>query len=309
MKIHAIPFALSASILLAAPLLWAESVTVPGQGEGVFTMVAKNGKEAVTPGSGQLQLRIDGKPAQVTSIEALNSNPIELVLLIDSGLRSSIGTQLDVISDFTSELPKNTRIAVAYMQNGRALFATPFTSDPAVARRGIHLPSGIAGINSSPYFSISDLAHNWPSRARGVRRVVVMVTDGVDPYNPRFDPDEPYLQQAITDCVRSGILVDAFFWSNRMHRRFELSGQNMLSVITEATGGQVWGYGFFDPVSFAPYFDELRQQLRSQYLVRFTVPLQGKPDAMNVRLKTQGLSNHLSAPGRVFVGPVPTTLQ
>ena len=48
-----------------------------------------------------------------------------------------------------------------------------------------------------------------------------MVTDGVDNYNRRYDPEDPYVQAAINDSVRARLIVYSIYWTNagRFDRR------------------------------------------------------------------------------------------
>ena len=42
-----------------------------------------------------------------------------------------------------------------------------------------------------------------------------MVTDGVDNYERRYDPDDPYVQAAINDAVRARLVVYSIYWMNQ----------------------------------------------------------------------------------------------
>ena len=181
-----------------------------GHGQAVVTMLPKPGVEApLSLTAKDLLVTVNGKPATVAEWKPLRSpeDKVELVLLIDSSARSSLGSQFRDLEHFIQSLPANTKSAIAYMQNGRADFASTFSTDHAKVLQGLHLPGGSAGSSASPYFCLSDLAQHWPSGDRGARREVLLVTDGVDPYNPRYDPDNPYLTAAINDSVRAGVVV------------------------------------------------------------------------------------------------------
>ena len=311
MRIPTVSCALCSVLVLAQTALQAEPPQIMGQGEAVVTVHAKNGKTAVAPTPEQLHLSVDGRQAQVTAIDSLNStsSPIEMVLLIDSGLSSSLATQYEELSGFISSLPKETSIALAYMQNGQAVLATPLTSDPAVARKGLRLPLGMRGISASPYFCLTDLAEHWPSSATGVRRVVVMITDGFDPYEPFFNPDDPYLQQAISKSVRAGIQVNSIFWGSPRFRRAAFIGQNLLDIVSNATGGVSYGFGFMNAVSIAPYLSQVRTQLDSQYLIHFTATRRGKDDVLDARMKTEGFNAKLETPQKVLLRSTPLPIK
>jgi hypothetical protein len=301
-------FAAAATLGLAAPVAPAfAAATDEGQGQAVVTVLPKGNQAEPNLQPQNLALKVDGKQSVVSNLTAAKgpNSPLELVLLMDSSARSSLGTQLNDIADFVKEMPKDTRMTIAYMENGRAALTGPFSSDATQILNGLHLPGGAPGQSSSPYFCLSDLAKNWPSHDPNARREVVMITDGVDYYNPRYDPDDPYVQAAITDSVRAGLVVYSFYWLNRGRADATLyennAGQNLLAEVTQATGGNSYWEGTGNPVSFDPFFKDLRQRFVNQYKVNFTAPLKGKPQVEKFSLKLQGAEAKVYAPQQVFV--------
>jgi hypothetical protein len=210
------------------------------------------------------------------------------------------------IQHFVQSLPANTAVTIAYMQNGRAVLTGPLSTDRAEALRGLHITGGgIAGVSASPYFCLSDLAKNWPSRDHQARREVVMITDGVDYYDMRYDPEDPYVQSAIDDAVRSQLIVYSIYWRNvgRVDRSFYATnaGQNLLSELTQATGGNSYWEGMGNPVSIQPYFEDIQQRLNHQYEVSFMAPSNGKPQLASFRLKLNDKGAKVDAPQQVLV--------
>jgi hypothetical protein len=299
-------FALGA--MLFAGQTFAQKDAQQGQGRAVITILPaqKNGDIGQVSAQG-LKIKVDGKTSSVlnfTPLQGANS-PVELVLLLDSGARTSLGSQFEDIQKFVGEMPPNTRMAIAYMENGRAAFASQLSSNPPDVVKGLHLSGGIPGANASPYFCLSDLAKNWPSHDRTARRVVLMVTNGVDNYERRFDPDDPYVQGAINDSVRAGLAVYSIYWrdSGRSSRGFyeTNAGQNLLSLVAQATGGNSYWQGVGNPVSLAPYFQDLRSRLNHQYELSFTAPSKGKPEVQSLKVDLHVPSAKVDAPQRVLV--------
>jgi hypothetical protein len=298
--------ALASGLLATAPIFL--GAAEPGQGSAVVTLLPKNSEAAALNVATQnLQIKVDGKQSTVTSfVPAKGSDsPLELVLLIDASARTSLGTQLSEIESFVKEMPKNSKMTIAYMENGRAALTGPLSSDPPQILSGLHLPGGAPGQSSSPYFCLSELAKNWPSKDSTARREVVMITDGVDYYQPRLDLDDPYVQAAIEDSVRSGLVVYSFYWKNqgRMDRSAYESnaGQSLLAEVSQATGGNSYWEGSGNPVSFDPFFKDLRQRFQSQYRIVFSSGLKGKPQVERFSLKLSGAEAKVTAPQQVFV--------
>jgi len=308
MKRIALTMTLAAGALMAAAPAFPQNEN-EGRGQAVVTVLPAHDDAAPARVSPQdLAIKVNGKDSTITNFQPLRgeNDRLELVVLIDSGARSSIGTQLNDVADFVKTLPPQAKVSIAWMANGTAQLATPLTTDHQAALKGIHLPAGPVGASASPYFSLSNLAQHWPSGDRGARRVVVMITDGIDYYNPRYDPNDPYMQAAITDSVKSGLVVYSIYWQNR--GRFDRSqygtdaGQNLLLQVTQATGGNSYWQGYGDPVSFAPYFKDLDRRLQNQYEVAFTAPLKGKSgDVANLKLKVNNIPAKVDAPQQVFV--------
>lgn len=308
MKKIAIAMSLAAGALMAASPAFPQNEN-EGHGQAVVTVLpTKDADQAPNLSSQDLAIKINGKDSTITNFMPLRgqNDRLELVVLIDSAARASIGTQLSEIANFVKGLPPEAKVSVAWMVNGSAQLATPLTSDHDAALKGVHLPAGIPGASASPYFCLSNLAQHWPSGDRGARRVVVMITDGIDYYDPRFDPEDPYMQAAITDSVKSGLVVYSIYWQNqgRFDRRMWATdaGQNLLTEVTQATGGYSYWQGYGNPVSFQPYFKDLDRRLQNQYEVAFTTPLKGKSgDVANIKFKVNGSPAKVDAPQQVFV--------
>jgi hypothetical protein len=279
-----------------------------GRGRTVVTILSKQHGESPASVSQQaVSIKVNGKESTVASWTPLRGPEarLELVILIDSAARNGLGSQFSEIEHFVNGLPPNTKVAIAYMVNGRAVFAAPLTADHAAALRALHLPGGTPGSSASPYFCLSDLAKNWPSKDRGSRREVVMVTDGVDDYDRRYDPDDPYVQAAINDSARAGLVVYSIYWLNQGLADSTMyannAGQSLLTELTEATGGKNFWMGIGNPVSFQPFLEELTRRLENQYELGFSARLDGKPAAETLKVKVVGSGIDVTAPKQVFV--------
>ena len=310
MQIHKFQVAalLAAGTLLAAPFALAADNSQSGQGQAVVTVLPGSEVPGGIP-QNALQVKVDGKQSTVTGWKALHSpdSNLQVVILIDNGARESLSLQLKDVANFIKGLPPEANAAVAYMEYGRAAMAGPMTTDHAALVRELHIPvNGMPGISASPYFCLSDLAKHWPSTDANARREVVMVTDGVDNYEVRYDPEDPYLQAAIQDSVRAHLVVYSIYWRNQ--GRFDRTGyaandgQNLLAQLTEATGGYSYWEGYGNPVSLAPYFANIDQRIHNQYELDFMAPASGKPQMASLKLKVAANAK-VDAPQQVYVHP------
>lgn len=307
MRMTEIATGLAAGALLVAGPALAQDRN-QGQGQAVITVLpAHNGEMAANLSQQDLSIKVNGKESTITNWMPLRgaNDRLELVVLIDSGARTSLDLQLGEIASFIKTLPPNAKVAVAYMENGAARLAGPLSTDHEQATKGLHISAGLPGGDASPYFCLSDLAKRWPSNDRGARREVVMITDGVDYYDRRYDPDDPYMQAAITDSVRAGLVVYSIYYQNkgRLDRTMyeNNAGQNLILQVTQATGGNSYWEGIGNPVTFQPYFQDLQRRLQNQYELSFTAPLKDKPEVENLKLKVSGIAGKVEAPQQVYV--------
>lgn len=290
----------AAGLFAVLPLFMATTIpTAFAQGadevstKTVITVLPKNSEQIPPVEPQNLKIQVNGKSVQADSVTPLRGDRagLELVILIDSGARESLGRQMEEISSFVKSLPPTTEVAIAYMVNGQAVFQQPFTTDKNAALRALHLPGGSAGTSASPYFCLSDLAKHWPSQNTANRREVLAITDGIDPYEVRFDPEDPYVNAAINDSIRGGVIVDALYWHDqgRASRIGFLAdgGQNLLMLVTNNTGGTFYYQGLGNPVSFDPYLSDLSRRLQNQYELGFDVPAKKKADVETLKVKLE----------------------
>lgn len=297
---------LGAASGIATPQLLAQA---PGNGVAAHTVVTvepRKGSDVpainredvlVTEGRDRDQVT-DWTPAQG------DQAALDFFILIDDGANMSVGTQLDALRQFILAQPATTKIGVAYMQNGTARMAQDLTADHDSAAKALRLPSGIPGINGSPYFSLSDLVKHWPSGAP--RREVLMISDGIDRYYGSGDLNDPYVSAAIEDAQKAGITVSAIYTPGIGHfgHSFYQSywGQLYMAQVTDKTGGESYYVGMTGaPVTFTPYLDELTNRLKHQFLLTFLAKPPKKAGLQPVKIKTEVSNADLVAPDRVWV--------
>jgi hypothetical protein len=302
--------ALAAAVALAAaPCAMAQN---EGQGEGRATItILPSNDNVVVAGVPRktVQVQVDGRDASITRWQPMRGTtaPVELVLMIDQGAEGSLGRQMGDIRHFLEYLPPNVKATIAYMEYGRAALAGPLTADHEKVVTELHLPAGAPGMNASPYFCLSDLAKHWPSNDASARREVIMITDGVDYYDLRYDPEDPYLTSSIRDAIRADVVVYSIYWkgAGRVAASWyeTNAGQNLLSQVTAATGGESWWMGYGNPVSLTPYFDLFRQRLENQYELGFLAPLRGKAQIESLKLKVAARDLKVTSPQQTYVVP------
>jgi len=245
-------------------------------------------------------------PDRVIGLQRLageQANMQLFVLLDDSTRSSSLGIQLGELKSFLRSLPATTQVAVGYMHNGTYALSQAFTTDHAKAAAALRLPAAIPGENGSPYFALSSLVNHWPSNEATPRRAVLMFTDGVDRYYSSRITDDPYLDAAVHEALKRGVLVYSVYlrgaglyglgeWTTTM-------AQSRLIQVGQETGGYAYFQGFTDPVSISPFLKDLRQRLDNQYQV--TIEASNGKGYVPVKLRTELPGLKIVGPTRVYV--------
>jgi len=295
--------AFSLASCLVAPRLLAQETQPASQ--TIVTALAK-GKEAMpTIPENALEVKVDGKKVQPLSWQPYGQGEVQLVLLLDNSARTSFGRNIEDLSGFIQTLPPNVSVGVAYMQNGAAIFSSPLSKNKADVARGVHLPGGSPGSNASPYFCLQDLAKRWPAAPSAARREVLMITDGVDEYNLRYDPENPYVLAAIDASNRAGLVIFSIYYRDqgRLGSSFYETdaGQNYLTQVADATGGNFYSAGLTNPVSLTPFLSDLKTRLDNQYELSVPVRPDKKVSYADLKLKTDIGNLKLKAANRVVV--------
>ncbi len=289
-------------VAVALPLA-AQGLAQGGQGRAVVTILSKHSEVAPDIIAQDVSVRVNGKDSAVTGWTPYKGadDGLELVLLIDGNARN-LGRQFDEIKHFILGLGPGAKVAFGTMQNGSAVLAGPLSADHGRVVSEVHLP---IGASTGPYFSLSDLAHRWPSNDPRARREVVLFSDGVDPSNLRFDADDPYVKSAIEDAVRARLVVYTIYWrtGSAVDRNSLIvnGGQSLMNEVTDATGGYSYQLGTENAVTFQPFFDDLMRRFANQYALDFAARGERKPALENLKLKVEGLGLQVTAPGQVFV--------
>jgi hypothetical protein len=296
-------YSLHASRLLSIALFVAflPFVAASAQDEGIRTqtLIRVDSKAQAIPTIPTTSLMVNNKPAQLTSLTQVAATGTQIAILLDDGLRRSAALQFDDIGKFIVGLPAGTEVMVGYMANGGVRAVTPFTTNHEVAAQGLRMPTGIPGISASPYFCLSEFVKAWPGndermesgpRSGNKARFVLMVTNGVDPYNGStsiLNQDSPYVQTAVNDANRAGVAVSSIYYGDSGLRggRASFSGQGYLQQVAEGTGGEAYYQGTGNPVSFQPFLKQFQAAISETYIATFDANPKGQGREQLVRLK------------------------
>jgi hypothetical protein len=303
-------------------LAFTSAVVAHGQLEGpVPTQMLVNIDAKSTPpaNASALTISVNDHKEPLSDWQPILPANAQVAVLIDSGLRESIGRELDNLKGFISNLPPGIEVLVGFMQYGHVVSDHPFTADHALAASGLHLPEGLPGMSASPYLCLSDFVKHWPGAATsssgmGVTqqhkaRFVLMITNGVDPYNGStsvMNQDSPYVAASVTDSQRAGVAVYAIYFGDAGIRggRADNSGQSYLAQLAQGTGGISLWEGVGNPVSMLPFLGQFQNAIAETYVATFLAPVGRNPQRDMVRVKFSAPKAKLHAPEEVRPGNV-----
>lgn len=255
-----------------------------------------------------LKLQINKEQIPITSVRPVPPAAAQIAILIDDGVRFSFSSQLNEFADFINALPPGTKVLVGYMQNGEVHGMNGFTANHQAAAAQLRIPMSVAGIDGSPYFTLSEFVKHWPSNQPGAR-FVLMITNGIDVYNGRpsvLNQDSPYVQTAQEDAQRAGVAVYSIYYGQAFQRgaRGSFSGQSYLAQVGEATGAASFNIGTITPPSLAPYLDQFDQAVAQSYIVSFQVnePHLKRDTLTHIKLSSSQPGVKIHAPENVHPG-------
>jgi VWFA-related protein len=272
----------------------------------IVTAEASRGKAIPSLEPDDIRVTQNGKPVQVTALTPFQgeSAPLQLLLLIDDSAGSSFGTEINTLKHFITSLPSGVDVGVGYMRNGMSQMTSSFTRDHAAAAKSVRLAQGPGGADVSPYDSLSDAIKRWPGGQ--TRREVIMISSGIEGLGGGFTSDNPYVNAGIASAQKAGVVVYTIYSPSVGHAGHtfwrENWGQNFLSMLSDATGGESYFIGFGSPVSFAPFLQEIRENLDHQYMLTFQAIPQGKAGLQPIKIKVKEKNASLAFPTRVYIG-------
>ena len=297
----------TAGLLVAALPMFGQGVPIEGP-VPTTALVMVQSKSGAPLDPAQLKLKVEGQTAPITSVRPVPPQAAQIAILIDDGLRFTFSNQLNDFADFINALPPGTKVLVGYMQNGIVRGMNGFSANHQAVAAQLRIPMSVAGVDGSPYFTLSEFVKHWPSNEPGAR-FVLMITNGIDPYNGRpsvLNQDSPYVQTAQEDAERAGVAVYSIYYPQSFPRgaRGSFSGQSYLAQVGEATGGASFNIGTITPPSLTPYLNEFDKAVASSYLISFDLnSAKVKRDTLiHIKLSTRQPGVKLHAPDNVHPG-------
>jgi len=218
----------------------------------------------------------DSEPQTILSIRAMGTNaPINLIVLIQDDVVSSIGLEIKELSDFIRRLPRDSRVFVGYLRVGSLQIRHKFTADLEKAAKSLRSPVGVASAAPyNPYVEVIEALRRFDSQPAG-RRAILLISDGLDisqGISSSSAGQSSDLQRAIDEAQRRSVAIYSFFAptvTSSSDGNLLLQGQSSLNRLSDETGGHAFFQGMGAPTSFDPFIKELRLDLDMQIALTY----------------------------------------
>ena len=223
----------------------------------------------------ELAISEDGEPQTLLSIRTKINVPINLMVLIQDDVVSSVGLEIKPLSEFIRTLPRGSRVLVGYLRAGSLQVRHKFTADLERAAKSLRPPIGVASAAPyNPYVEVVEALRRFDAQPAG-RRAILLVSDGLDISQGLFSSSAGQssdLQRAITEAQRRSVAIYSFFVptvTSSTDTNLISQGQSSLNRLSDETGGHAFFQGLGAPTSFNPFIKELSQTLEKQIAVTY----------------------------------------
>jgi VWFA-related protein len=238
-------------------------------------------KGAVAPSELELQtvdltVNEDGEPQTILSIRAMGtSSPLNLIVLIQDDVVSSIGLETKSLAEFIRRLPRGSRVSIGYLRTGSLQVRQKFTGDLEKAAKSLRGPMGVASVAPyNPYVEVIEALKRFDAQPAG-RRAILLVSDGLD-VSRGVDSSGPSnsldLQRAITEAQRRSVAIYSFYAPTALtasDSNLIGNAQSSLQRLSDETGGRAFFQGFSAPTSFDPFIKDLNESLDRQIALTY----------------------------------------
>ena len=118
----------------------------------------------------RLIVKEDREEQTILSIRSVTEAPLALAILIQEDLSSSFNLQIKDIAKFIRDLPKGSRVMVAYVRGGNLQIRQKFTDDLEAAAKALRIvTSSSAAAPRNPYDGVIDTLNRFDALPAGRR--------------------------------------------------------------------------------------------------------------------------------------------
>ncbi len=250
----------------------------------------------------------DGKSQPIKYFTRETDLPLTIGMLVDVSLSQEnlIGIERNAASAFFGQVLRKKDEAFLISFGPEAELLQDYTSSTRLLNEGLNqlrATGGVGGIGPGPVPTIGQprgtilydaiyLAANEKLRTEVGRKVIVVITDGVD------EGSRLTIEQAIEAAQKADAVIYSILYSDPRFRGPFGSfggGEGYLRRMSDATGGHVFRVDRGH--SLEQVFQELQEEMRTQYSIGYT-PLNDAKDGTYRRLDIKLANKDLKAQAR-----------
>ncbi len=240
------------------------------------TVTDRSGRLVRDLAAEDFQVLEDGRAQAITKFELVEDLPLTL------------GITIDTSGSMVSSLPEAQRAAQAFLENiitpRDRYFAVSFADKPSILNAPTDdvraVENILAGLRSEGWTSLHDAVVTTLYYFRGVRgrRAMILLSDGDD------NASGVAFRDALEFARRSGV---AIYSIGLNIPGLDLTVRNKLTNLAEETGGRTFFISKAEEL--VGVYDEIEEELRSQYLVAYSSDRPGAEGAFRaVEVKVRG---------------------
>jgi VWFA-related protein len=222
----------------------------------------------------RLIVKEDKDEQTILSIRSVSNSPLSLAILIQEDLTQDFNLQIKDIAKFIRELPRGSRVMVAYIRGGTLKIRQRFTDNLERAASAFQIVGGTQSANG-PYDGVADATNYFEALPSG-RRAILLVSDGLDASRGSTPSDllnSPELERAILRAQRKSIAVYSIYSPTSITQNnnsfLVTSAQGALEKLSDETGGRSFYQGTIAPVSLLPFLKDLDLLLGRQFALTY----------------------------------------
>ncbi len=238
------------------------------------------------------QISEDKRPQKIAFFEKESSTPLSIVLAIDASgsVLADERLEKEAAKHFVNALLRDQDELDLMDFSDSVREIVPFTNQKKQIERGLNnLQSGDETVlYDAIYLGAQRLAATRQDAGR--RRVLVLITDGVDTKGTRYE-------QALEEAQRAGAMMySLIIVPVEADAGRNTGGEHALIQMARDTGGKY--YYVEDPKALEPAFARVSDDLRTQYVLGYYAPQGVRHDqsfrAINVQMKDPALRDKYS---------------
>ncbi len=251
----------------------------------ICSVRGKNGALIPNMEKNDFQVFEDGKPQEIKYFTHESDVPLTIGLLVDvsQSQENLIDIERRAAAQFFSQVLRKKDEAFLMSFGAEAELLQDSTNSPKLLKDGLndlHLSVPVGGLHPGPVPTMQNqagtilydaiyLASNEKLRGEVGRKVIVVITDGVDT-GSKISRDK-----SIEAAQKADAMIYSIYYADQRYLMMGGSGEPELRKLSDQTGGRVFHVDRKN--SLEDVFDELQKEMRSQYTLAYS-PTNPKKD-------------------------------